>query len=113
MNEPTEPPRQLEYRASSEEPSQATLVGHAIINCLFVGVLTLVAISMIAAAFFDNVIAGVGALFAIGLWIVLIIRYAIEHAHDPKKKGWVIGIWLGIGVALLLVGTCVVRMSTF
>jgi hypothetical protein len=112
MNEsPSDPLRPLEYRASSDEQRGGPIVAQAITNCVLVGLQIVVSVVVVGLGFVVAPAAGLGALTVCLFWLGLVIRYATKHAHDPEKRGWVIGIWLGIGVGVLVEGICFGSMA--
>ena len=94
MSDPTNQP--LDYESPSPQPVHAAFV-------VLVGVGTaLVVLASVLVGF------GVGEL-AFVLWgveLVAIIGLAIYFQRDPRRRRLALGIWIGLGVALLLEGIC-------
>jgi hypothetical protein len=106
----------LEYRppradrlVAPREPMLGQCVGGIALTgvWLFVGAIVVL---MIAAAVGDlvrsNDIATAAALVGVGVLVGLPIWISVRCYRRPHLRGYALGIWIGIGLVLLLVGGC-------
>ena len=103
---PDSPLRPLEYRARSDEQSDSKIAGHAVVATLLVAVHIVASVPIVVLLCLSSPAVGfiVGAADLLGIFAW--IQYAIRHQHEPAKRGWVIGIWIGFGIGLLAEGLC-------
>ena len=107
---PDELPPPLEYASpQSDRLSAGRMVLQAVIGC------TLTCGLLVGAVFFGLLfgITGSGsttyATIAIIAGVALLagfVTLAIRARRDPNRRGWAMGIWIGIGLAALLEGIC-------
>jgi 4-amino-4-deoxy-L-arabinose transferase-like glycosyltransferase len=104
MAEEDEKPPTLDY-AMADHLRSRRLVGQAIagaiLTCggwmLAVFFLILLAVSARSAAV--SIVMGAGLLLAT-------VIGATKATRNPARQGWGIGIWIGLGLAILIEGTC-------
>ena len=98
---PAEPPPTLGYRAAAADRggrSVAQIVGAALLTVLVVaGVIFAAAVTVSSM----RAMIGVGALL-----VVLLIALALWLGRSPARRSLAMGIWIGLGVALLVEGVC-------
>ena len=105
------PPTSLDYRSSRDEVESGQILGQAIGGCILVGLQTIVSVFLVCLAFVAHAIVGFPVLAIALYWMAIVVDYGICNRNDPDKKGWVIGIWLGIGVGLLVEGICFASLT--
>ena len=104
------PPPSLEY-ASPTEPqlSAARMVTQAAVGCsLTCG---LIMGSVLFGMLFAYASGGPvsAAMVAVGMGVLLlgvIVAVSVRAYRNPLRRGWAMGIWIGIGLAALLEGLC-------
>jgi hypothetical protein len=96
--------RPLNYRSTSDDVETHQIIAQAIAGCVLVGLQVFASVLFVAASFATHPILGIVELGLTIYGMSLVVRYAVRNVHNSKKKGWIIGIWLGIG--LLFEGIC-------
>src|SRR5687768_9186789 len=98
----TEQPPQLDYRNPADETGGGRLVVQALVACsltcgLVVGIVfVLILTAVVTEAHAAVIVLLVTASFGV-LWGLLYL--AVRARRVPTRRGWAIGIWLGIGLA--------------
>ena len=105
-------PPQLEYASPRDDQlSPGRMLFQAVLACgltcgvLMGSVFVLVFVAYIGSAG-HSASGAVVAIAVAGLILAGAIRLAIRTRRDPMRRGWAMGIWIGIGLAFLLEGLC-------
>jgi hypothetical protein len=106
-NDPPDPPRTLSY-ATPEKQSlpigvQAFL---GTVSTLGTMVLLVIVFGFLSMAFQDKRSAVTFLIMMAILPAVLCITFASRMKRNPRHRGWVIGIYVGLGLSGLLWGYC-------
>ena len=105
---PDDPPKPRPLDYASPEP--AKLGGAILAACLTVLLVGLsVLIGVIVAEDPRNTARGISITFPYSIWLVelaLLLALSLYLYRTPSRRRFALGIWIGLGVALLLEGIC-------
>jgi hypothetical protein len=97
-------PLPLDYRPPRDEPYDARFVAHAI------GGSILTAAALVAIVFGTILLClsrGGAAWIPCGLiTVAALVGLSIVLYRNPRRRGWAVGLWIGVGLAALIEGAC-------
>jgi hypothetical protein len=106
MSDPqNQAPLPLDYRPPRDEPTDLHFVAHA------VGGSILTAVALVAIVFGTILLClasnSGAAWIPCGLiTVAALIGLSIVLYRNPRRRGWAVGLWLGVGLAALVEGAC-------
>jgi hypothetical protein len=107
----SQPPPKLDYEPPTpDDVSSLQMTTQAIGAAIITVFITFIYAGMVLGAAATD--RGAGRWIALGYFAVCFIGANVFawHAHrDPKRRGTALGVWIGLGVGLLLLGICFVR----
>jgi len=98
-------PLPLDYRPPRDEPYDARFVAHAI------GGSILTAIALVAIVF-GTILLCLASNFGTAwipcalITIAALISLSVVLYRNPKRRGWAVGLWIGVGLTALIEGAC-------
>ena len=106
----SEPP-QLDYRNPDDESSAVAILTQAGLGCmltcgLVVGTVFGVLMLMAARSTEYDPVSWLIAFVIGGGVLGGLVTLAIRAHRNPARRGWAIGIWLGLGIGCLIMGLC-------
>jgi len=109
-NLPRPTPVPLEYRPPRDDPPPVRIVTHAIVGSILTAmVLVAGVVGTILLCVATN--SGVASIPVCLLALALYIWLSITLYRNPRRRGWAIGLWIGLGVAALIEGACFVSLT--
>ena len=112
----SEQPPPIDYAVPSG-PSTNRMVGQCVAGAVGTGLLVNGAILLVMfAAFVQGEGGGSTAWFPFvatggGLGLLALLNYVAYRAHrNPARRGYAFGIWIGLGISLLIEGVCFSRV---
>jgi len=106
MSDENNPPPTLNY-SPSDRAQGGRLVGQAIAGAVTTTVVLMVIVAFILGMWTQSkaagIVVGIGVLAGVALLGVKATASAAYH-------GWGIGIWIGLGITILIEGTCFIAM---
>ena len=104
-DQPNQPPLPLDYFPPRDEIRDRRFVAHAIVGSILTAIL-------LVAGVFGTIILCL-ATNSSSVWIApcllgvgLLILLSIVLYRNPKRRGWAVGLWIGVGIAMLIEGAC-------
>ena len=113
MSQPPQEPRLLDYN-SPDAARPARIIGQAMGTAIVtvlavVGFVfgSIIAIGFVSVATDSGGKVGLALAIVLALTALALIVFLSRRWHtDPAARGRAIGLWIGLGVALLIEGTC-------
>jgi hypothetical protein len=100
--DPNRPPP-LDYRAREADQIEVSVrqaAGGCVLACAILFAAFLVGIAMAARG-------AIGApVLLVAIAAIVVVGLAVQSQRNPARRGLAIGIWIGLGVALLIDGIC-------
>jgi hypothetical protein len=98
-------PVPLEYRAPQDEPRPPHVIAHAIVGSILTAIVLVVAVFATILACYATQSGAIGIVVcAVG--VAALIWLSLVLFRNPRSRGWALGLWIGVGLAMLIEGAC-------
>ena len=105
LGPPQDVPVPLEYRALRDEPRAPHVAVHAIVASILTTIVLVVSVFATIFACYATQSSAIG-IAVCGIGVAAIIWLSVVLFRNPRRRGWALGLWIGVGLAMLIEGAC-------